>query len=133
MDEQTSSSPPEQAASRWRSALHLARQVVQFLVMALFMGWLAGAAVKWDARFSQPPGFFRGMLHGALMPMAWPTLLAGVPQEIYAARNTGRPYNLGYSMGVNACGALFFGFTFWTFVQPRRPKAPRPGQRQKLQ
>lgn len=133
MDEKTNSLPPEQAASRWRATLSLARQVTQFLVMALVMGWVAGAAVKWDARFSSPPGFFRGMLHGALMPMAWPTLLAGVPQEIYAANNLGRLYNLGYSMGVNACGALFFGFTFWTFVQPRRPRNPTPDQRQKLQ
>ena len=43
-----------------------------------------------DARLAAPPGFCRGLLHGAMMPVAWPALLAGHDQEIYAARNEGR-------------------------------------------
>lgn len=70
-----------------------------------------------DARLTTPPGFARGLLHGALMPLAWPSLLTGHDQEIYAGRNRGRPYKVGYSMGVNISGALFFG---WAFVRLHR-------------
>lgn len=100
--------------SRWR------RWVVQLLTgvaVALCIGWTAGAALRADARFTTPPGFGRGLLHGALMPLAWPSLLAGHDQEIYASHNRGRTYKLGYSMGVNACGAAFFG---WFFARVRR-------------
>ena len=34
--------------------------------------------MRWDSRIAAPPGFGRGLLHGALMPLAWPTLLAGI-------------------------------------------------------
>lgn len=70
-----------------------------------------------DARLSERPGFTRGLLHGALMPLAWPGLLVGHDQMIYAQVNSGRSYKLGYSMGVNVCGALFFG---WSFTRLRR-------------
>jgi hypothetical protein len=46
------------------------------------------------------------------MPMALPTLLVGIDVPIYAERNTGVPYKLGYTLGVTACGAVFFGLTF---------------------
>ena len=47
-------------------------------------------------------------------PGGWPTLLIGQDQEIYAARNAGRPYKLGYSLGVNLSGLIFFGWLFLT-------------------
>ena len=47
----------------------------------------------------------RGVLHGALMPLAWPNLLLGRDVTIYATDNTGRLYKLGYTLGVNGCGA----------------------------
>ena len=53
------------------------------------------------------------MLQGALMPMAMPSLLVGRDVTIYAENNTGRTYKLGYTAGVNACGAIFFGYAFW--------------------
>lgn len=132
MEDKTKNPGTEQGASVLRRALGVVRKVLQFLVMALVMGWIAGAAVRWDAKLPEAPGFFRGMLHGAIMPMAWPTLLAGQEQEIYAIRNSGRIYKLGYSMGVNACGLVFFGFTFLTFLPRSKPPVP-DGQRQKLQ
>jgi hypothetical protein len=132
MEDKTKNQSTEQGASVLRRALGVVRKVLQFLAMALVMGWIAGAAVRWDAKLGEAPGFFRGMLHGAIMPMAWPTLLAGQEQEIYSARNSGRTYKLGYSMGVNACGLVFFGFTFLTFI-PRSKLPIAEGQRQKLQ
>ncbi len=62
---------------------------------------------------TEPAGFLRGALQGALMPCALPNLVVGNDVTIYAANNTGRTYKLGYTCGVNACGAFFFGFFFW--------------------
>ncbi len=47
------------------------------------------------------------------MPAALPNLLMGNDVPIYAEKNTGCTYKLGYTAGVNGCGLLFFGFFFW--------------------
>ena len=49
------------------------------------------------------------------MPLALPRLLLGQDTTIYALSNTGRTYKLGYTAGVNGCGALFFGIMYWRF------------------
>ncbi|HKI69898.1 MAG TPA: hypothetical protein VKA67_09940, partial [Verrucomicrobiae bacterium] len=67
-----------------------------------------------------PAGFGRGVVQGALMPCALPNLLVGNDVVIYAQKNTGLSYKLGYTVGVNACGALFFGFFFWRLNRWRR-------------
>lgn len=54
------------------------------------------------------------------MPMSMPNLLIGHDVTIYAPRNTGRSYKLGYTAGVNGCGLLFFGFSFWRVNRARR-------------
>lgn len=82
--------------------------------------------MKVDARLTTPPGLVRGLLHGAMMPAAWPTLIAGADQEIYAARNTGRPYKLGYSLGVNLSGLVFFGILFLGIGGAKRPRQRQP-------
>ena len=82
------------------------------LFLALGYGWA-------KPRFYEPDrvaGFRLGMLHGALMPMALPTLLIGEDAPIYAPNNAGRIYKLGYIAGINLCGLVFFGFAF------RRPR-----------
>jgi hypothetical protein len=58
-------------------------------------------------------GFFTGMMHGALMPAALPTLVFGKDLPIYAQNNVGRGYNIGFILGLNTCGTLFFGLAFW--------------------
>ena len=58
-------------------------------------------------------GFGSGLWHGAIMPLALPQLLFGRDLPIYAETNSGRIYKLGYTLGVNGCGALFFGIFFW--------------------
>ena len=110
-------SPPLPAASR-RSWAWL-RRIGTTLLVAYAIGRLSDLAMRADARLSDPPGFGRGMLHGALMPVAWPSLLMGHDQPIYAERNTGRLYKLGYSAGINLCGAGFFGGLFWRFSRWR--------------
>ncbi len=90
------------------------------------MAFLMGAAMDWSAkraRPEEPAGFWWGFVHGALMPTAMPTLLAGRDVTIFAPHNTGVSYKLGYTMGVNGCGALFFGLMFWKPKEkPAQPK-----------
>lgn len=110
--------------SRWRSWT----RALLTVAIALALAWVCGLAMRADARRSEPPGLFRGMLHGAMMPVAWPTLMVGHDQDIYASRNSGRTYKLGYSLGVNLSGLVFFGWLFLTassvrgLAQRRRPQ-----------
>jgi hypothetical protein len=91
------------------------------IVSLVVTGLIFGLAYNWAApRFYRPeqtPGFWMGALHGALMPVAAPSLLMGQDVPIYAPTNTGRGYKLGYIAGINGCGLVFFGLTFW---QPKR-------------
>lgn len=82
-----------------------------------------GLLFKWTVAVVDQAGFAMGMLHGAMMPAAMPNLLAGVDVPIYAVDNNGIPYKLGYTLGVNLCGALFFGMIFWHFIRARKPAA----------
>ena len=108
-------SPPTSVVRpAWRT---WAQRLVVTILLALTVGWTSSTAMKWDATLTTPAGFGRGLLHGALMPLAWPTLITGRDQTIYAPSNSGRTYKLGYSLGVNACGLLFFG---WFFTRLRR-------------
>ena len=60
-----------------------------------------------------------------LMPAALPNLLVGSDVVIYAQNNTGVSYKLGYTMGVNVCGAVFFGFFFWRLNRWRKAEKSR--------
>lgn len=113
-------SPPSPAASPARKIGRVLTRLAGYVLMA----YLMGAAMDWSARRTRPDlraGFWWGFAHGALMPATLPTLLLGKDVAIYAPFNTGVGYKLGYTMGVNGCGALFFGLAFW------RPKE-KPAQ-----
>lgn len=103
------------------------RRWLSKIVSLVISGVILGFAYDWAApRFYRPeqrPGFWMGALHGALMPVAAPSLLMGKDVPIYAPTNTGRSYKLGYIAGINGCGLLFFGLAFY---QPNRrpPGAP---------
>ena len=90
----------------------------------LFLAYAAGAvmnrvSVSLDNP-TGPAGFGSGLIQGALMPMALPNLLVGRDVSIYAHTNTGVKYKLGYTVGVNACGAAFFGVLYWRLNRWRR-------------
>lgn len=89
------------------------RRVLWILLTGVFIGLFLHLASYRAHDLPVPAGFRAGALHGALMPLALPNLLVGDDVTIYAAENTGRLYKLGYTVGVNACGLLFFGFFFW--------------------
>lgn len=89
------------------------KRVVIFLIAAACVGFLMRHMSASLSKSTEPAGFARGVLQGALMPCALPNLLVGNDVMIYAPNNTGRTYKLGYTFGVNACGAIFFGLFFW--------------------
>ena len=94
---------------RWR------RIAIRLAVVAIGLwssGWLLHRLASPQASEGAPPGFMAGIAHGALMPMALPRLLLGLDAEIYAGTNAGRSYKLGYTCGVNGCGAIFFGLLY---------------------
>lgn len=106
----------------WRIVLRAAGLVV----VAMFVGWVSHRAVKVADRGGGPAGFGYGVAHGALMPLALPNLLVGRDVPIYAANNTGLSYKLGYTVGVNGCGAIFFGVCYWR-VNRWRKRNRTPG------
>jgi hypothetical protein len=96
-------------------------RLVSIVATASLVGWLLnGSAVKSESSDSAPAGFKLGMMHGAMMPCAMPNLIMGKDVVIYAPRNNGRMYKLGYTVGVNACGAFFFGLFFWRINRLRK-------------
>jgi len=50
-----------------------------------------------------------------------PALLLGQDAFIFATHHLGRSYKLGYTLGVNLCGAVFFGLLY------RRSPRSAPG------
>ncbi len=110
--------------SPWRKA---ARRTVGVLIAAVAIGFAMRYASAALQQRSTPAGFGRGMLQGALMPAALPNLLVGNDIVIYNQNNTGVPYKLGYTVGVNACGAVFFGFFFWRLNRWRRTRLKDKG------
>ncbi len=109
---------------RWRRILS---RLVFYLLLATAIGWTLNRIGKSMQRSPRAAGFGRGLIQGALMPMAMPNLLVGNDVAIYSQNNTGLTYKLGYTVGVNACGAIFFGFFFWRVRRWRNeafPKSP---------
>src|SRR5215472_981596 len=86
------------------------RFAVRLLTILVF-AFLIGCALKRISvvmeRSTRPAGFARGILQGALMPMALPNLLVGKDLTIYSMNNTGVSYKLGYTSGVNCAGVVF--------------------------
>ena len=109
--EMPSTSNPAQTLTA-RQKLWL-KKIAYFLVASLLLGWFYGSTESRAFPKNQTMGFGYGMLHGALMPLALPSLLMGQDVEIFATDNSGRPYKIGYICGINLCGLSFFGPLFW--------------------
>ena len=103
-----------------RRPFRVAWRIVSIVLLAFFIGWVLNQAALRLERDARPAGFARGVLQGALMPAALPNLLVGYDVAIYATHNNGVFYKLGYTMGVNACGALFFGMFYWRLNRWRK-------------
>lgn len=81
-------------------------------MVGLLLGWVYAWAAPRLYRAENTAGFWLGTTHGALMPVALPSLLMGQDVPIYAPTNSGRGYKLGYIAGINLCGLVFFGLAF---------------------
>ena len=108
------------APSRKHLLQRIVTRILTIVVVAATMIWVVQRSSAALDNSVEPAGFSRGLLHGALMPMALPNLLLGRDVAIYAESNTGRFYKLGYTAGVNGCGLIFFGFFFWRVNRIRR-------------
>lgn len=98
----------------------LLKRIAGILVAGVVIATILHFVARRLHESTRPAGFGGGVLHGALMPLALPNLLAGDDVTIYAEENTGRWYKLGYTVGVNGCGLLFFGIFFWRVGRWRR-------------
>ncbi len=98
------------------------KKIVVFVVVAVVMGWFYGWASPRVYPREVRVGFGHGLLHGALMPMALPSLVMGLDVDIFAANNSGRLYKIGYICGINLCGLIFFGSAFWK--PGKKPEVP---------
>jgi hypothetical protein len=103
----------------------LLRKAMVLAIVTVAFGWFYGWASPWAFPKNTTAGFGRGILHGALMPLALPSLVIGRDVEIFAADNSGRGYKIGYICGINVCGLAFFGPLFW---RPKRGAADHKNQ-----
>ena len=99
-------------------------RILVIVIVTYGFGWLMNESMVLTNKREEAAGFAAGMIHGALMPGAMPSLLFGRDIVIYAPRNNGRLYKLGYTFGVNACGALFFGTFYWRLHRWRKAYGP---------
>jgi len=113
---ETQSKPAPPNARAWK----ILKRILSFLLAAAIVGICLRQISVSLSKSTAPAGFARGMLQGALMPGALPNLIVGNDVVIYAPNNTGRTYKLGYTFGVNACGAIFFGWFFWRVSKWRK-------------
>ena len=109
--------PPAVPRDRFSRVKFAAFKIAVLTVMAVALGLVQGWACSSTYKPDHVAGFRAGILHGMLMPAALPGLLVGQDLPIYAPNNSGRLYNIGYILGINTCGFLFFGVGFW---RPRR-------------
>lgn len=109
--------PPTQPVGRIRR--HLLRKALTLAAVTVVFGWVYGWASPWAFPTDRAADFKYGVLHGALMPIALPSLVMGKDVTIYANENSGRGYKIGYICGINLCGLLFFGVAF------RRPTSAK--------
>jgi hypothetical protein len=122
VDMPSPSAPPPIPAARRTLWL---KKSAYFLIASLLLGWFYGWASPRAFPKDKPMGFGFGMLHGALMPLALPSLLMGQDVKIFATENSGRIYKIGYICGINVCGLTFFGPLFW---RPRRNSSGQKNQ-----
>ena len=94
----------------------LARAALKKIFSLVLAGILLGWGYEWASRRfyddTRSAGFWHGVLHGAVMPAALPSLLIGKDVPIFAQKNSGRGYKIGYICGINLCGLVFFGLAF---------------------
>ena len=117
---------PGQEKRSWRQKIFaVLRRVALLVALGFAIGWTLNRTEAALERRQEPAGFVRGVVQGALMPITLPNLVFGHDVAIYAANNTGRTYKMGYTLGVNGCGLIFFGFFFWRVRKVMKARGPK--------
>ena len=112
-----SAQAPTTSPVRLSNAKVITIKIIALTAISLGLGFAHNWASSRYYRADYVAGVRTGLLEGALMPAALPGLLMGHDLPIYAPNNVGRGYKIGYILGLNTCGTMFFGVAFW---QPRR-------------
>ena len=95
----------------------LVKRIAILVALGLVSGIIYDLVAPKIYKLEKEYGFPMGVAHGALMPIALPALLMGNDVPIYAPKNIGRLYKIGYIAGINLCGLLFFGTAF---INPKK-------------
>ena len=74
---------------------------------------LAGPESKWQVLDVDPAGFWAGLWHGLILPIAFLVSLFAPGVGIYERSNRGKLYDLGFTLGVGLDITLFPGF--WVY------------------
>src|SRR5271170_2960439 len=104
---------PARRKNFFRRLKKILQKILTLIVVTIVFGYFYSRVSPFAFPKNKTAGFGYGMLHGALMPIALPSLVIGRDVPIYAADNSGRYYKIGYICGINLCGIAFFGPIFW--------------------
>jgi len=109
---------PSRRLYHWTMFKRLLATLATLVVLGVLFGWLSAWAAPRYYGADRVPDFRLGVLHGALMPVALPSLLMGHDVPIFTPTLPGRLYKLGYIAGINLCGLIFFGPAFRFALKP---------------
>lgn len=118
----------EHTISNPRFKLGVASRFALVILLAYLIGLALNRVATAMDQHGEPAGFSRGLLQGALMPCTLPTLIMGHDVTIYSVNNTGVLYKLGYTGGVNLCGAVFFGLFYRRLARFRHARTSLPAE-----
>jgi hypothetical protein len=87
---------------RWRRAIGLTVMIAAAAFVGLAMLSLSACAATQaaDAVAPQAPGFWLGLWHGFIFPVAWIISLFTDKVAVYAVPNSGGWYDFGYFVGI---------------------------------
>jgi hypothetical protein len=90
----------------WRRAIGLTVMTVGAVcaIVAMLSLTACAATQQPDAISSQAPGFWLGLWHGFIFPVAWIVSLFMPDVAIYAVPNNGGWYDFGYFLGIVVFG-----------------------------
>jgi hypothetical protein len=114
---------PQIAAPARPFWLKVIRKAVPVLISMTLVALALSFTLRKLNSFEGAAGFPRGVVHGALSPMALPNLVVGDNVPIYANDNTGISYKIGFSLGINLCGLFFFSVLYFRLKRLRRQLA----------
>lgn len=84
---------------------HIGLLVLMMAGIALFATGCADTMSCVEAAKAEPVGFWYGLWHGLIAPIAWIVSLFCDDVAIYAIYNNGGWYDFGYILGIGALGS----------------------------